>query len=169
MKDRWYVIHTKPRQEGRAEHNLQLQDYEVYLPMLKTSKRRNGKWVEVVEPLFPRYMFIRLTENEDNFAPIRSTFGVSKMVRFGDAPATAPEGLVDSLKLAESGGDGAHLESSQLFPEGSEVDIVDGPLEGIKGIVKCDTGEERVILLLNLMGRENTTRVSRDSLLPATS
>lgn len=169
MQESWYVIHSKPRQETRAEENLSAQGYQVYLPMLKTSKRRSGKWVEVVEPLFPRYLFIQMVENQDSFAPIRSTFGVSKLVRFGDTPAQAPLGLVESLRTLESSSDGTHIESDNLFEAGAQVDIVEGPLEGLKAIVKSDSGDERVILLLNLMGRENTTAVSRDTLIPSTS
>lgn len=169
MQDRWYVIHSKPRQEARAEENLTAQGYQVYLPQLKTSKRRNGKWVDVVEPLFPRYLFIQLVENQDSFAPIRSTFGVSKLVRFGDTPAQAPAGLIESLKQLESSGNGLHVQSDHLFDAGSEVNIIDGSLEGIKAIVKADSGDERVVVLLNLMGRENTLSVARDSLIVAES
>ncbi len=166
MREKWYVVHTKPRQEARAEENLRAQGYEVYVPQLKTAKRRRGKWVDVIEPLFPRYAFIHLTAFEDNFAPIRSTYGVSQLLRFGESPATVPDSLIESLRIGEELSGGAYLESSRIFEKGAEVTIVEGPLAGIKGIVQCDSGKERVVLLLNLLGRENKAQVPRDSIVP---
>ncbi|HGG60131.1 MAG TPA: transcription/translation regulatory transformer protein RfaH [Gammaproteobacteria bacterium] len=166
MQEKWYVIHTKPRQEARAEENLNAQGYEVYVPQIKIAKRRRGKWVDVVEPLFPRYAFIHLTAYEDNFAPIRSTLGVSRLLRFGETPAVVPDSLIESLRAGEALSGGGFLESSRIFPKGAEVAIVDGPLAGIKGIVQCDSGKERVVLLLNMLGRETPTKVSRDDIVP---
>lgn len=56
----WYVIHTKPRQEKRALLNLEQQGYECYLPMITVEKLRKGVLSVVEEPLFARYLFIRL-------------------------------------------------------------------------------------------------------------
>ena len=41
----------------------------------------------VVEPVFPRYLFVRLDFGVTNLAPIRSTLGVSDLVRFGEQRA----------------------------------------------------------------------------------
>lgn len=166
MAGSWYVIHSKPKQERKAEENLQAQDFEVYLPRLKRTMRRGGKWVNVIEPLFPRYLFIHLSLNEDDLSPIRSTRGVSRMLRFGDTPAKAPTEFIEALRSKENPEAGCHVQGDDLFPQGSKVAIVDGPLKGMKGLIQSDSGTERVILLLNLLGRENTTTVSRNDLIP---
>lgn len=72
---KWFVVYTQPRQEFRALENLQRQDYECFLPLIKVQKIRVGKCIDVTESLFPRYFFIRLFEGVSNFAPIRSTRG----------------------------------------------------------------------------------------------
>ncbi len=53
----WYVVHCKPRQEATAEEHLNRQGYGAYLPKVLLRKRKRDKWVKVVEPLFPRYLF----------------------------------------------------------------------------------------------------------------
>ena len=163
---KWYVIHTKPRQEERARDHLGNQGYEVYLPLLKRAKRLRGRWKEVIEPLFPRYLFVRLVAYEDDFAPIRSTQGVNKMVRFGDNPAVMRREVIDSLRRGEQLSGGLYLESSKIFEQGAKVEIIEGPLAGIRAIVQCDSGKDRVILLLNMLGRDNATAVPRDVLAP---
>ena len=160
----WYLIHTKPREEACAEENLRAQGYQVYVPMLKTAKRRRGKWVDVIEPLFPRYAFLRLTAYEDNFAPIRSTRGVSRWVKFGEKPATVPDEIIDAIRASQQANGGAYIERTKTFKKGERVEIIEGALSGVQGIIHCDSGEDRVILLLNMLGRETATKVPRDSL-----
>ena len=68
----WYAIHTKPRQEDLAAEHLRGQEFEIYLPMIKQARRFRQKWRDTIEPLFPRYLFIRLDLGRDNVSPIRS-------------------------------------------------------------------------------------------------
>ena len=79
----WYVVATKLRQETVALQNLKRQSYEVFLPQITLRKRRRGKWQEVIEPLFPGYLFVALEAGVDDAAPIRSTLGCVGLVRFG--------------------------------------------------------------------------------------
>lgn len=55
--------------------------------------------------MFPRYLFVRLTAAVDNFAPIRSTFGVSRLVKFGDRYAVL-SGDLAALLTERSNSDG---------------------------------------------------------------
>ena len=91
----WFLIYSKPQQERVAVQNLERQGYETYLPMLRRSRRRQGKKFETVEPLFPRYLFVNLSEELDDWGPIRSTRGVSRMIRFGNEAARVPDEFVD--------------------------------------------------------------------------
>ena len=93
----WYLLYSKPRQEGVAVENLKRQGYETYLPLIRTRRRRQGQYVSLVEPMFPRYLFIHLSDQTDNWGPIRSTLGVSGLVRFGDLPAQVPGRLRGDL------------------------------------------------------------------------
>ena len=54
----WYLLYSKPRQEGVAVENLKRQGYETYLPLIRTRRRRQGQYVSLVEPMFPRYLLI---------------------------------------------------------------------------------------------------------------
>jgi transcription elongation factor/antiterminator RfaH len=99
----WYLIHTKPRQERIALTNLERQGYTCYLPLLRVEKIRRRKAEVVSEPLFARYLFVRLdtSDNGPSWAPIRSTLGVSQLVRFGTRPAKVEDHMVDLLRDRE--------------------------------------------------------------------
>lgn len=148
----WYVIHTKPHQEARAEENLARQGFDCLLPLLRVEKLRRGKVVVESEPLFPRYLFVRLgTEPGDpSWAPIRSTKGVNKLVRFGDAPAQVDDGLIDLLRRRMNEAPPA---PERLFAPGERVTIVDGPFAGIEGVFQMAEGERRAMVLIDLLGR----------------
>lgn len=154
----WHLVHTKPRQEARAAENLGRQGYAVYLPLALALRRRRGKPERLVEPLFPRYLFIRLEPGVDNWAPLRSTFGVSRVVRFGMEAAVVPDALVDALRQREDA-DGVCDLRRPPPQAGDRVLIVEGALAGLEGLFEAEDGEQRVTVLLEIVGRATRVRV----------
>lgn len=148
----WYLIHTKPRQETRALENLERQGYDCYLPMLKVERLRRGKPCTVVEPMFARYLFIELGDSStcQSWAPIRSTKGVSRLVMFGGHAAKVDEALISALR--ESGETEAGY-AERLFAPGERVCMADGAFSGIEAIYQMDDGDQRAMVLIELLSR----------------
>lgn len=160
--NRWYAALCKPRQETVAEANLVNQGFGVYLPRLTSARRRAGRWVDMVEPLFPRYLFVAADLESKSLAPIRSTRGVSGLVRFGGQPAVVPDHLVEALRRREDPATGLHDCARPLFAAGDHVKLLQGPLAGLEGVFAAETGDLRVIVLMEMLGRLNRLEVSRD-------
>ena len=150
----WYLIFTKPRQEARAQENLVRQGYECYLPLIGQEKLRRHKLVVVEEPLFPRYLFIRLdtSDSGQSWTPIRSTVGVSHMVRFGNEPAKVDEQLIAYLR-------GRERQAHQLFTPGELVMVADGPFAGIEAIYQMPDAENRVLVLIEMLSKPVQMRI----------
>jgi transcriptional antiterminator RfaH len=162
----WYAVMCKPRQEALAETNLVNQGYQVYLPRLATQSRRAGKWVNTVEPLFPRYLFVSPKDERQSLAPVRSTLGVSALVKFGSQPATIPDEAVASLRAQHDPLTGACASQGIFAPE-TAVKFHAGPFTGLEGIFAAETADARVFVLLDFLGKVNKVKVSRDWLMPA--
>ena len=160
--DRWYAVCCKPRQETVAEENLLRQGFQVYLPRIRIRHRRRGQWLDAVEPLFPRYVFICVDPKQRSMAPVRSTRGAVGMVRFGGQPAVVPDVVIDALRQREDSASGLHEDKRALFSAGEAVKFVDGPLAGMEGVFTEQDGEKRVIVLLELLGKANKVKVDRD-------
>jgi len=143
----WYVVHTKPRQEGRALENLQNQGFTCFLPTMQVQKLRNQRVQVVTEPMFSRYLFIQLDDQTQNWGPIRSTLGVSKLVSFGPQPAKVPPEFVAFLKEAPP----ETLE--RMFAPGDTVKVAAGPLQGLEGKYLAHDGETRAFVLIELLGQ----------------
>jgi len=156
----WYLVHTKPRQEELAKEHLERQDYSVYLPMAVVRRKRRGRSVRVVEAMFSRYLFINLSDETDDWGPIRSTIGVSTLVRFGQDPVSIPDTLIFSLRERENS-DGIQILPEKEHQKGDMVRIAEGPMEGYEGLFQCETGKERVILLLQIA--EKSVNVELDT------
>lgn len=148
----WYVIHTKPRQEQRALLNLQQQSYECYLPLLPCEKLRRGALKVVQEPLFARYLFIRLGTGQSgqSWSPIRSTQGVSRLVTFGTEPARVDPDLVEALRAQNEGQGRAPV---SLFHSGEPVRIKDGAFAGLQAVYQMLDGERRAMVLIEFLGK----------------
>ena len=159
---RWYAVCCKPRQEAVAEENLLRQGFHVYLPRIRIRHRRRGQWLEVVEALFPRYVFVRIDTQLRSTAPVRSTRGALGLVRFGGLPAVVPDEVIEALLQREDAASGMHQEERPQFSAGEQIKIVDGPLAGMEGVFDQQDGEKRVIILLELLGQANKIKVDRD-------
>lgn len=158
----WHLLMTKPREDERAESHLLNQNYELFRPMLKQFKVKGGKQVPVIEPLFPRYLFIRLDDVLGKWSMIRSTRGVAKIVRFSDMPAKVPDTLVEDLRsqCVQDNIIDTTKEKPFVFKKGDEIEITEGSFRGISAIIKEQVAEDRVLLLLTLLGKEQELEIS---------
>jgi transcriptional antiterminator RfaH len=155
---KWYVVLTKPKQETRAEEHLRAQGGEVFLPQITLEKMRIGKRVNVIESLFPGYLFVNVEGCEHLIGSIRSTRGVRQLLRFGIGPIEIRQDLIDDLR--HRCGDlnqncESFVGSSQaVFKEGQIIEIVSGPFKDYQAIFKQFDGEQRAIILLNLLSQQ---------------
>jgi transcriptional antiterminator RfaH len=158
--NRWYAVHTHARAEQKALQNLHQQGFNTYLPRYRKRRRHARRIDWVSTPLFPRYLFVELDMERHGWRPIQSTFGVQYLVCNGDQPAPVPLGVVESMKTHEDGTGLIPLEQAPLFRKGDQVRIETGPFSGHVGLFDSTTDEERVTILLDLMGRQVKAKVS---------
>ena len=158
----WYLIASKPKQEGRAVENLINQSVNVFLPTINVESCTRGKVVSREEPLFPGYLFIELEEDDPLWSKIRSTRGVRDFVKFGGRPALVPEIIVKSLQEADVSANESIV--SNLPKEGDLVLIKDGPFHELQAIFKMRDGTHRAIVLLNILGKNQQLSVDLHNL-----
>lgn len=147
---RWYLIQCKGGESFRASDNLANQGYEIFHPVLQVQKKRRGKLCWLDEPLFPYYLFIRLDKLASNWRPIRSTRGVLKLVGFGDEPVPVEDGLVETLR-SNAAASADERGVNVYFRAGDTVEISEGPFRALRAVFERQKGEERAIVLLNIL------------------
>ena len=152
----WYLIKTKSRQEKIAKQNLKNQGYGSFCPIVIINNR--------LVVLFPGYLFVRLNEKTQKFSPINSTKGVSHFVKFGLNFAKVPISVIEFIKTNQ------HITAEKLkdlnkFKPGDKVQISDGAFKNWMAIFKCYKSDERVILLMNLLGCEQSLSIKKESVI----
>ena len=138
----WYVIHTKPRQEDRAEASLKTLGLETLNPKLRRTLRSS-----ISIPLFPSYIFAQF-QLEQMLRKVRWSRGVHKIVEFGGIPATLDSETVELIRSRlVSHSDGVRTSS---FHIGDHLRITEGPFRDLIGIFEKEMpDEERVMILLS--------------------
>lgn len=114
---------------------------------MQVEKVRNQRIQVLSEPMFSRYLFIRLDDTTQNWSPIRSTLGVSKLVSFGHQPAKVPFEFIQFLKEAPA------KTLARIFSPGDAIKIVSGPLRGLEGVYQAHDGQTRAFVLVDLLGK----------------
>lgn len=151
----WLLLQVKPRQELRAIENLERQKGECYCPQIQVEKLIRGKRIQVEEPLFPGYVFIKVKVEGKalNYTNIRSSRGVSKIVGFGMDPIRIPESLILEIKRREQ--KNIVVNTENLPQAGDKVDILDGPLKGLQAIYSHAHGSQRSVVLIDLLSQKS--------------
>src|SRR5262249_55467021 len=95
--ERWFLVHTQPRSERKAEMHLGAQGFRTHFPEIQKTIRHARQLRTVRAPLFPRYMFLILDPGRDRWLSVQSTVGVSSLFTCEDRPVPVPNGVVEAL------------------------------------------------------------------------
>lgn len=163
----WYVVSTHPHQEARAEANLGRQGYEAWLPKLLYQRRHARRVDTTTAPLFPGDLFVALDPNVRAWRAINSTFGVRQILCHGERPRPVERGFVEALKNTADEEGIVALHVADTLEPGQPLRLLTGPFaNSIRTLLRL-AGRDRVMLLLNLLGREVQIMVSRRHVIAA--
>ena len=155
----WLLVATKPRSEFVARLHLERQGFEVCLPQITLRKRRQGKWQQVTEPMFPGYVFVGVVLGEHDIAPIRSTQGCRQVVRFGGQLSPIPQAVMRPLVSYDT----APKQHSPMLNAGQAVCIEAGPFAGLEAVFERPQGADRVLLLVRVLGEVRPVAVPAET------
>ena len=159
--NKWYVVQTHSNSEAKAIAHLRRQGFKSYLPRY-LKRRRHARRVETVAaPLFPRYLFVSIDLGAQRWLSIQSTVGVARVLCSGGAPTPIGGEVIDMLKREEDERGFLKLQARANFVSGDKVKVVDGAFCASIGLFESVTDDERVTVLLDLLGRK--VRVVLDS------
>jgi transcriptional antiterminator RfaH len=133
---------------------LQRQGYDIYLPRYLKRRRHARKVDFTAKPLFPRYMFVAVDMATQRWRSIQSTFGVSRLVCSGDAPAAVPDGVVPALKAREDDKGFVKMKVEPTFAPGDKVRVLAGAFMDNAGMFNGMADHDRVSILLDMLGRK---------------
>jgi transcriptional antiterminator RfaH len=161
---RWYALHTKPREEERADVNLRAWGVETFAPKISEGRLNqfNSRCVFVNKPLFPGYIFARFDFNT-SCHQINGTRGIQRIVGFGDGPTPVDDQIIDLIRSRTN--PSGYVDLAQDFVPGTQLTIGDGPLKGLAGVLERKMKDaERVMLLLTCVSYQGHFVIEREYL-----
>ena len=163
---RWYLVHTLPRAEHKALVHLGHQSFGAYLPRYLAQRyhARRRDWVE--KPLFPGYLFVHLDLGRDRWRAVYSTVGVRTLVSAGDRPLAVPPEVIDEIRAREDSRGFVVLGAGCTLRNGDRVRVTEGPFVDIAGFFDSRSDDERVVVLLDLLGRQVKVNVPLRAVMP---
>ena len=162
MSEEWFILQFKPNSHHQATKNLTQQGFEVFLPLHDTTSRKLSRFINTSKPLFPGYMFIRFNRAETKWHKINNTYGVSRLITFNSILKSIPTSFVDNLmKRYDLSG---KLLPIQKLKKGDQVTVLKGPFANFIATVEKYEADQRVWLLMDLMGRKAKIITPSDAL-----
>lgn len=137
----WYAIHVRPRCEFSTALILQNKNFEPFVPCYKSKRRWSDRTINLELPLFPGYIFSRFDVKVR--LPIITTPGVIRIVGTRKTPWPLQPDEIEAVRRVVEGG--CKVKPHPFVAVGAEVCIEEGPLAGLKGIVKA--GKNRHLIL----------------------
>jgi len=150
---RWYVVQTQFQGETKAEAHLLNQGFNTYVPRYSKARRHARRVDMVLVPLFPRYIFVQIDLDVQQWKSINGTFGVSRIVSSGEKPMAIKDNVILEIKSRENS-DGAVVLKPKFYNKGELLRIVEGSFSDCIGLFEEMADDKRVFLLLDLMGRK---------------
>lgn len=154
----WFVAYTLPAKETVARRHLEEQGYDVYLPMFKKTRRHARRVDEVLQPLFPRYLFIELDMKIDSWRAVNSTRGVAYLLLNDGHPLGIPASIIEGLQAEEDEHGLVPITCVETFLKGEKLRIIEGTFKDQIAVFEAIDDKKRVQLLLNFLGRD--TKIS---------
>jgi len=143
----WFALRTSPRHEKRVHERLAGVGVEAFLPLCERLSRWKDRRKKIETPLFPGYCFARFDREER--PRIVKTAGVVSIVGTAGVPSPVDEIEIASLKkLVESR---LPYDPCPGLRPGMAVEVVRGPLTGVRGVLMRRDTTYRLVIAVNLI------------------
>jgi transcription antitermination factor NusG len=158
----WYAVYTSANREKRVAEHCAGRSVEHFLPLYDTARRWKDRSVRLQLPLFPGYVFVRIVPGD--LLRVLKIPGVARIVGFGGKPAALPNDEIEALRT--SVGNGTRAEPHPLLTAGRKVRVKNGPMSGLRGILKRRANRTRLIVSVLLIQRAVALEVDEADIEP---
>lgn len=160
---RWYAVQTRSRHEKVASNELGNRNIEHFLPMITRLSQWKDRKKKVDFPLFSGYCFARFASQER--LPVLQSRGVVRIVGRHGEPEPIPQVEMDSLMILMK--NRVRLDAHPCLQEGAAVEVVQGPLQGVRGRLVRYARSCRVVVSIHLIQQAVSVEIDSASIAPA--
>ena len=160
--DHWFALQTLSRHEKVVESQLEMRDVEHFLPMMRRVSQWTDRKKEIKAPLFAGYCFARFSLEER--VPVLRSQGVVRIVGSAGKPEPIPDEEIIALKRLIT--NTSSYVCHPYLKEGMLVEVINGPMQGVKGRLIRGARNSRLVLNITLIQRSVSIEIDADDVVP---
>ena len=159
---RWLVLRTRSRHEKKVHEELARRSFETFLPLYERWSRWKDRRQRVMFPLFPGYCFVRVADGEQWRA--LNTPGACAFIGFNGCAEPVPDVEIDALRRLVA--TTIRYDPHPLFSEGMLVEVVHGPLAGVRGHILRKDRSTKLVLAVTLIHQAAAVEIHPSDVVP---
>ena len=164
LQPHWYALYTRSRFEKKLLSELVDRQVEVFLPMREVLSRWKDRKKKIWMPLFPGYIFVNHVDTPENRYNVLNVPGAVRFVEsVGRAEPVPEEQIVAIRRFLESN---MAVDPYPYMQVGMQVEIIAGPLTGVRGILIEKRGKFRFILQLDMIRQAVSVEIDANDVKP---
>ena len=157
----WYLLQTKPNAHITACENLRRQSFEVFLPLITKTIKKNGKFLDAKAPLFPGYLFMGTSRDPVPWKSVNGTRGISRAVTLDGVYRSVSPHIIEGLQH--------RCDEHDVFRSLNDINLGDrakierGPFADFICSVDQIKDDQRAWVLIDLLQQQTKIEVRLDS------
>ena len=158
----WYLLQTKPNAHITASENLRRQGFDIFLPLITKTTKKNSKFLDTKVPLFPGYLFMGTSMHSIPWKSVNGTRGISKAVTLDGIYRSVDSRIIEGLqqRCDEYG----VLQRFNDIVATDRVKIERGPFAEFVCTVEQIKGDQRAWVLINILQQQTRAEVALDDI-----
>ncbi len=156
----WYLLHTKPNAHVTACENLKRQGFDVFLPLIAKTTKKNDKFLNIKTPLFPGYLFMGTSNEPFPWKSVNGTRGISKAVTLDGVYRSINTRIIEGLQ--QRCNDNGVIQSLDDIAPGNLAKIERGPFAEFICTVDDVRDDRRAWVLIDLLQQQIRAKISLD-------
>ena len=155
QEGKWYAVFTKYKCEKYVRDQLRAKEVEVYVPLIKETKRYKTKIRKVEKPLISSYVFVKIELK--NYVKVLEVQYVKGFLKIAKEMIAIPDREIEMMKRVV--GEKIEKVTNKVMSIGQKVEILSGSMTGMKGILVEVKGKKNFVVSLETIGFEINIQV----------
>ncbi len=165
---RWYAVRTRSRHEKLVDRQLEARGIERFLPLVERRRRWADRWKTVSFPLFPGFCFARFPyQDHEQRLRVLTTVGAVQLVGINGHPEPVPDEEIEAVRRLVTSV--LPVDPHPYLAAGMEVEVIRGPLEGVRGILVRKTRRARLVVNVHLIRQAASVELDAEDVQPVRS
>ncbi len=158
----WYALRTRSRHEKRVWAQLESRGIEVFLPLIARRSRWKDRTVQIQWPVFPGYCFARFPWHDR--LRVLTAQGIVEVLGANGRAIPVPDVEIEAVRRLVTST--LPVDPHPALEPGMAVEILRGPLQGIRGVLIRKAGKARLVVSVTVIRQGASVQIDAADAVP---